>query len=181
MNRLVIPIALTAALAFSTVLGGVARAQDPGDSYGYGYNDRQAPAGSYRQSCTSVRIRGSRLSAVCSAANGARVRTSLDVDACTGVDIGNINGQLQCVRPGFFGDTGRTGRNGRGNRYHTGYLPAGSYQQSCSNARMSGNMLRADCQSTRGGTATSYLDTTQCRQGEDIGNVDGQLRCVYRP
>jgi len=54
------------------------------------------PQGSYRASCTDVRVEDRTLTAVCRIADGREQRTSLtDVDRCVG-DIGNDNGALTC-------------------------------------------------------------------------------------
>lgn len=167
-------IALGAALALSTI----STEQAPAQMYGV------IPAGSYQQSCINARVRNNMLIANCTNNSGQRVRSSINVNACANADIGNINGQLSCVRNGHMYGRGR-GRYGRGRSglYRPGYgagVPAGSYQQSCSNAQMSGSTLTASCRANNGGYVTSYLDISQCRSTDDIGNVNGQLRCVYR-
>jgi CVNH domain-containing protein len=54
------------------------------------------PQGSYRTSCTDVRVEDRTLTAVCRIADGREQRTSLtDVNRCVG-DIGNDNGALTC-------------------------------------------------------------------------------------
>lgn len=181
MKRLALPIALCAALVTSTLAGGTASAQ----VYGQGYGN--APAGSYQQTCNGVRVRGNGLlTANCLNNNGQRVRSSLAFQSCRGADIGNINGQLSCVRAGsgYYGrGHGRYG-NHRGGRYgdndNNGALPSGSYQQSCNNASMQGSTLTANCRNNSGAYMTSYLDVSQCRSTDDIGNLNGQLRCIYR-
>jgi hypothetical protein len=172
MNSFAIPIALSAALVMSTLAGGTALAQ----MYG------AAPAGSYQQSCNNIRVRGNGLlMANCMNNNGQRVRSQLAYQSCRGADIGNINGQLSCVRSGNYYGRGQ-GRYGgrRGGLYNGGALPAGSYQASCNNASMSGSTLSANCRNYSGAYMTSFLDVSQCRSSDDIGNVNGQLRCIYR-
>jgi hypothetical protein len=57
---------------------------------------QSAPQGSYRTSCTDVRVEDRTLTAVCRIADGREQRTSLtDVNRCVG-DIGNDNGALTC-------------------------------------------------------------------------------------
>ena len=57
---------------------------------------QSAPQGSYRASCTDVRVEDRTLTAVCRIADGREQRTSLtDVNRCVG-DIGNDNGALSC-------------------------------------------------------------------------------------
>lgn len=170
-------LAAIAALSLSALLPGTASAQ------GYGYGN--IPAGSYQQSCNNVRVRGSLLTASCTNNAGQRVRSQLTYTMCNGADIGNVNGQLSCVRnsAGYYG-RGRGGRGyGRGGRFNQNYsgaLPVGSYSQSCQSASMNGSTLTASCRNNSGGWNTSYLDISRCNRNDDIGNVNGQLRCVYR-
>ena len=57
---------------------------------------QSAPQGSYRTSCTDLRVEDRTLTAVCRIADGREQRTSLtDVNRCVG-DIGNDNGALSC-------------------------------------------------------------------------------------
>jgi hypothetical protein len=57
---------------------------------------QSTPQGSYRSSCTEVRVEDRTLTAVCRIADGREQRTSLtDVNRCVG-DIGNDNGALTC-------------------------------------------------------------------------------------
>ena len=57
--------------------------------------------------------------------------------------------------------------------------PQGSYQETCSNARVRGNQLEAECTDRQGFVVRSSIDVDSCRSG-DIGNVDGNLRCLPR-
>jgi hypothetical protein len=100
------------------------------------------------------------------------------------MDIGNVNGYLTCNNNGgnrynngnnyYNNGNNRYGNNRYGNR-----LPSGSYQQTCSNARVSYGQLTANCMNNRGSRRTSSIMIGQCRSGADIGNVNGRLRCVY--
>ena len=57
---------------------------------------QSAPQGSYRSSCTDVRVEDRTLTAVCRIAEGREQRTSLtDLNRCVG-DIANDNGALTC-------------------------------------------------------------------------------------
>ena len=57
---------------------------------------QSVPQGSYRTSCTDIRVEDRTLTAVCRIAEGRKQRTSLtDVNRCVG-DIGNDNGMLTC-------------------------------------------------------------------------------------
>ena len=76
-----------------------------GNAYGnrngtyYGGNSYGLPGGSYQQSCTNAVVRGSMLTATCSAANGARITSSIDVARCRpGSDVSNIDGRLECLQ-----------------------------------------------------------------------------------
>ena len=64
---------------------------------GSGYNG-SLPPGSYQGSCTNIRMNGSTLSASCTAANGQRVYSSINVNRCVsrGTPVRNENGQLRC-------------------------------------------------------------------------------------
>ena len=54
------------------------------------------PQGSYRTSCTDIRVEDRTLTAVCRIAGGREQSTSLtDVNRCVG-DIGNDDGALTC-------------------------------------------------------------------------------------
>ena len=169
-------IFLGAALALAAASTGGASAQMNGTG--------ALPSGSYQSSCTNARVRNNTLVASCTNNSGQRVRSSIAVNACTNADIGNINGQLSCVRNGNMYGRGRgrygNGRSGLYRQNSSGSLPAGSYSQSCTNAQLNGSTLTATCTAANGQTVTSYLDISQCRSTDDIGNVNGQLRCVYR-
>ena len=57
---------------------------------------QSVPQGSYRTSCTDIRVEDRTLTAVCRIANEQDQRTSLaDVNRCVG-NIGNDNGALTC-------------------------------------------------------------------------------------
>jgi len=135
-------------------------------------------------------MRGSTLIASCTNNGGQRITSSLDVNQCRGADIGNINGYLSCsgnsygYRSNGYGDRDdrhnggdRDDRYNNGNRWN-GQLPGGSYQQSCTNERVTGNVLHATCTNNQGYGVRSALNLNQCGRRADIGNVDGQLRCV---
>ena len=56
-----------------------------------------------------------------------------------------------------------------------GGSPSGSFQQSCRGARVSGDLLTATCQDTRGRWNFSSLRLSTCNA--DIANQDGRLVC----
>jgi hypothetical protein len=107
MHRIITGVALAGAMAASAV--AFAGAQN----YGYG-----APQGSYQRSCYNIYMNGSTLSAICTAPNGQRITSSLNVNGCSGSDISNQNGYLSCGNG--YGYNGY-GNNGYGNnRYNNG-------------------------------------------------------------
>jgi hypothetical protein len=55
-------------------------------------------------------------------------------------------------------------------------IPSGSYQQSCTNVRVRGDVLTARCNAPQGGTVRSTIALDSCRRG-DIANMNGQLTC----
>jgi hypothetical protein len=58
---------------------------------------QSVPQGSYRTTCTNIRVEDRSLPAVCRIADGREQRTSLtDVDRCVG-DVGDDDGALTCV------------------------------------------------------------------------------------
>ena len=188
MKRLALSLTSAAALAVMAI--GTASAQS-------------IPAGSYQQSCTNIRVRGDVLTARCNAPQGGTVRSTIALDSCRRGDIANMNGQLTCNRNGQrngygygnngYGNNGnhgdrddrnRNGNNGYGNNGYgnngygnNGYgLPAGSYQQSCTNATMSGGVLTATCPSGNGQRITTSINPRSCG-GADITNRNGRLNC----
>ena len=59
-------------------------------------NAQSVPQGSYRTSCTDIRVEDRTLTAVCRIADAREQRTSLtDVNRCVG-DIANDDGALAC-------------------------------------------------------------------------------------
>ena len=57
-----------------------------------------------------------------------------------------------------------------------GWLPRGSWEQSCTNGRMDGPVLRARCDDSRGVWRYSQIDVRQCR-GRYVSNNFGRLVC----
>jgi hypothetical protein len=157
MNRSIIGLTLAGALA--AVMFSPALAQS-------------VPQGSYQQTCTNVRVYGDRLEAQCSDDRGALVGTSIDLGSCRNGDIGNVNGNLRC----FQRDQSERPDN---RSFGSDGTPSGSYQQTCTNVRVFGDRLQAQCSNERGFLVDTSLDLGACRNG-DIGNVDGNLRCFQR-
>lgn len=180
------------AIMFAIVAASVATAS--AQNYG------NLPQGSYQQSCVNASIRGSVLSASCTSPSGQHVNSSLDVSRCTGsgTDIGNVNGYLACNGSNGYNNNGyNNGYNNNGynnsgyNNGNNGYnsnryngrgnraLPGGSYLQTCSNARVRGSQLTANCMNNYGSRVAASINLNQCGSNADIGNVNGRLRCVY--
>ncbi len=183
MQRLIMGVALAGAFIASSVV--------PINAQSYGYN--QLPPGSYQQSCSNISMHGSTLSASCTAASGGRVNSSLNVNRCGGANVINSNGYLQCSGGGYYNGSGSYNGNGSyngGHRYNgggygngqNGYgygygaLPPGSYQNSCTNERMNGSTLSANCTAASGGRVYSSLNVNGCGGGNVI-NSNGYLQC----
>src|SRR5215469_4423291 len=136
---------------------------------GYGHpekdSERGLPPGSYTQTCNRVHVDGDTLRALCQTSGGQWVDTFLnDFKRCTG-DITNIEGRLTC---GGYGHPERDIARG---------APAGSYTQTCTHVRMSGNSLRASCQTSDGRWVDTRLDSYNSCVG-DIVNDEGRLECT---
>jgi len=155
------------AVAAAALSGVEAQAQDQRWGGGWG----QIPSGSYQQSCRDARVNGSgpnaMLSASCQDSRGRWSYSSIRFSQCRG-DIANQNGRLACA----WGGGGGGGGPGWG-----GGLPNGTYQQSCRDARVNGNMLSASCQDNRGRWNYSSIRYRDCRY--DIRNDNGRLACEF--
>ncbi|MBV8689673.1 MAG: CVNH domain-containing protein [Candidatus Eremiobacteraeota bacterium] len=165
MNRTITLLALIG-LSFSLIAPAGVQAQ-------------YVPGGSYQQSCSNIRVRGNRLTASCTDSSGNSVRTSLNINRCNGSDIANVNGQLTCQTNGnYYGNQYYGNRYRYRNSYGYGYgtPPSGSYQQSCSNARLRGNTLTATCVDSYGTQVRSSINVSRCTN-RDIANVNGRLSC----
>ena len=126
------------------------------------------PAGDYAASCRDMRMRFGWLYARCQTSDGNWVDTSLPAGRCNG-GISNINGQLTCANIssrdwGSGGDVLRL------------YGPRGSYRETCRDVQVSGNQLRARCQTTTGDWVSSSLKFGNCVG--DIVNDNGRLECT---
>lgn len=141
----------------------------------------QVPGGSYQQTCRDIGARGSTLYATCKDEGGNWRNTQLsDYQRCSG-EIQNLNGNLSCTggtgygRGGIFGGRRDRDRDRNGNYGNAYNGPQGSYVQTCTNIRVSGNKLEASCQKRNGQMKNSSLKNfQQCR---DIENDNGKLRC----
>lgn len=140
---------------------------------GYGgYWQGGLPQGSYQQTCRDARIDGDHLEARCRDKDGQWRNTYVDLRGCRG-DIANNDGNLRCEdRGGWQG-----GGYGQGGRWGGG-LPQGSYQQTCQDIRMNGDLLEARCRETDGDMRNTSINYRSCRG--DILNVNGNLTCDNR-
>ncbi|MBD2361991.1 hypothetical protein H6G36_12480 [Anabaena minutissima FACHB-250] len=97
----------------------------------------------YQQSCDRISVRGNVLQAVCRTRDGRLNRTSIVLN-----NIENIDGVLK----------------------YKGESQVSSYQQTCNNIGISGNLLSANCRKING----TFNRTSITLQG--IENIDGTLR-----
>jgi hypothetical protein len=127
------------------------------------------PQGSYLQTCVNVQLGQGSLYATCQDTSGHYRNSVLpEYRECVG-DISNNNGDLRCDR--------REGRDWDSNRQ--GWVPPGSYVETCRGIRFDDNTLTAKCQTMNGRwVRTTLRDRQQCVGG--IVNDDGQLQCGRR-
>jgi hypothetical protein len=111
--------------------------------------DRDAPNGSYMESCRNIVFNNNNLYAACRKVNGEWINASLAVQGCS-YSIYNSDGVLSCN------------------------VPYGTYQRSCQNIRISGNLLVAECRTESGNWQNTSIDLA-CGRG--IDNINGSLRC----
>lgn len=114
------------------------------------------PPGGYTASCRDIYVGGNTLAANCRNFSQKYVPSQLDnFNKCVG-DIFNNNGQLGCS----FGQP----------------IPAGSYQDSCSDVHIdSQNILHALCVRRNGDRYAASLPVADCHS--TISNVNGHLNC----
>ena len=140
----------------------------------YGGGNGGTPGGSYTQTCSNASVQGGRLYAECqsSGRNARPTRSSIEFGRCGG-DISNNEGVLACN--GAQGRLESGGNGGGGNNGGNGGRPTGSYAQSCSNVRIEGGRLYADCRDTSRQTRSTSIEYGRCNG--DINNVNGLLTC----
>ena len=115
------------------------------------------PPGSYTKTCIDIALSGQTLTAKCRDKVDYWIEAQLaEIDLCQG-DITNIDGNLSCNKRGT--------------------VPAGSYQQSCTNPRLIGTTLTAMCALTTGRVNNATLEEVDRCIG-DISNADGYLTCM---
>lgn len=148
----------------AVALGSGAQAQET-QRWGGGWGG--VPGGSYQQTCRDARVNGPTLTASCQDSRGRWNYSSIRYDQCRG-DIQNNNGRLRC---------NTNGGPGGGGPGWGGNVPNGTYQQSCRDPRVSGNMLSASCRDNRGQWNYSSIRYRDCRY--DIRNDNGRLACEF--
>ncbi len=125
-----------------------------------------APPGSYQRTCSDIETTWNTLSATCRTRTGSWNYTTLrNYRDCDG-DIANRNGRLECV--GVYND------DDHGDDYG-GWLPMGSYRNSCRNITIEGGTLLAECRDNFG--RFRYTELPGYRSCRDIVNANGILRC----
>lgn len=118
-----------------------------------------APTGPYTASCQDIRMKGTTLHANCQTAEGKMTPATLPNAARCSDGVINLNGVLSC---------------------QSGTIPPGSYLSTCSDPRVQGTTLRANCKDDKGKDAgTELRNANQCVG--DIVNKNGALRCVAAP
>jgi hypothetical protein len=121
------------------------------------------PGGSWRASCRNPRMSGNIVFASCSSGRGFR-QTSFAMRHCPGWALGNRNGNLFC-------ESGAGGSEWS----QPGHFPGGSWQNSCGNARLNGDVFSAQCSTGQRYRATT-IDLRSC-PSRLVGNRNGLLFC----
>ncbi|MBI1239881.1 MAG: hypothetical protein GC199_11135 [Alphaproteobacteria bacterium] len=138
------------------------------------------PRGTYLQTCRDAYVQGelfrdALLIADCRTRNNRWIRSTLEYKACRS-DIYNRDGFLACEtyqdsrQEDYVGQWGDRRGDGRG------YLPGGSWQQTCRDAYFDGDVLYARCQDRRGRLRETSLDLDRCGYAS-VYNDDGRLTC----
>lgn len=128
-------------------------------------DDGWVPRGSYRETCRRARVSEGTLTAECVDRNGNwRYAELVNFRACQG-DIANQNGRLVCRDDDDDGDD-------------DGWVPNGSYRDTCRRARILDGTLTAECRDATGRYRYTELPNFRSCRG-DIANVNGILRCRF--
>ena len=134
---------LAAAMIGVALLGApAARAQSDG-----------LPGGNWRQYCGNGYMDGNELKAQCRRSNGSYANVEANISSCGGFVSYNPNtGRLSCGNQGGYqgGNDGYGGGYPGGGQNYSDGLPAGNWRQYCTNARMDGNELKAQCRRSNG-------------------------------
>jgi hypothetical protein len=104
---------------------------------------------------------GNTLYATCNTGSGYQ-KTHYLMTNCPSWSLTNNYGNLTCENTGnWWGSTG---------------FPGGSWQNSCTNARMNGNTLTASCTVSAGNYVTSSINVGRCPR-RVVANRYGYLAC----
>jgi hypothetical protein len=107
------------------------------------------PGGSYRQTCSNIKLDGENLTAACKQFNGAIKTSTLEfATSCVG-SISNVDGNLVCTGP------------------------VGSFARTCNNTRVERDTVYSTCQRKDGG----WQETRSTFSGfqHPLTNCDGNL------
>ena len=144
----------TVLMSLIILVAGFAQAQ----SYHYG---------SFRQTCNVQYESSYSIRAYCLDTRGYSIFNDFNPAGCIG-DIANNDGYLQCQRGNGGGGGGWDDNNG--------YLPNGSYLQTCNSCSMNGSTLQCSCEDIRGYYNWTALNVRYCGN-RVIGNLNGRLAC----
>jgi uncharacterized membrane protein len=106
--------------------------------------------GSYKQTCTNIRLAGENLSADCKKFDGSTKASTLEfATSCVG-NVSNVDGNLVCTGP------------------------VGSFARTCRNTKVEGSTVYSTCQRING----SWNETKSAFSGfqHPLTNCDGNLR-----
>jgi hypothetical protein len=121
----------------------------------------QLPGGSWRNSCSGGRMRGTTFIAECNTGSATQ-HTEYDMRNCPQWVIANRNGLLFCEA------------NGGG--YGPGSMPGGSWQNSCNTPKWRRPILTAQCKDRNGLFIPASINVNQCPQ-RLVANRNGTLTC----
>lgn len=140
-----------------------------------GGQERVAPRGDYRESCSGEYVNRGRLYADCRDRRNNVRGSSIELNRCGDYEIRNDNGLLVCgpVR-GEYEDQDGGGPGGPGGGWDR--PPRGDYQDSCVGIEVTRGRLYADCRTRSPGFRRSSIELRRCRDNE-IRNDDGLLVC----
>jgi hypothetical protein len=119
------------------------------------------PAGSYQNSCVSIRTSGDDVLAKCEDISGNWHAAQADMDQCPSRSYANNDGSLVC---------------GLGGYGIAGFLPRGSWRASCSNGSDQNGTLYARCDTGSGSWRDASLNMQDC-PSRIVDNSRGALVC----
>ncbi len=156
------------ALAFAALFCSVAPSQASAQS--------ATPPGSWSDSCRNAYANGSTFTAECRRDDDSWMRSSIDLNQCSGGAIVNQNGSLVCESGNGQYNNDPYNNGGYNNGRYGNAMPGGSWRNSCRNARVGNGVLYADCQTGHGYNRTQ-ITLSQCRS-RALLNRGGNLQCA---